>query len=60
MGVVVIGAILLFVGLIWGVTRSSVAATERIDKQFVRLGKVCPEFLASLPEWTADWKSWVR
>ena len=48
---VIAGSILLLGGIVYGIARSRVLVTERIDRGFVRLKKVDPGFLAALPRW---------
>jgi hypothetical protein len=49
--VVGIGLALILAGAFYGVIRSLVAETKKIDKQFVWLTKIHPDFLAKLPDW---------
>jgi hypothetical protein len=50
---VVIGILMMLVGLIYGVVGSQVVSPKRIDKRFVWLKQVSPDYLAELPvrEW---------
>ena len=48
-----LGILLLLVGLIGGAIGSRVLVATRIDKNFIWLSKVSPEYLASFPDWTA-------
>jgi hypothetical protein len=47
-----VGFLLLLGGLIGGAVGSRVLVATRIDKNFIWLSKVSPEYLASFPEWT--------
>ena len=46
-----IGILLFLASLISGVVISQMVVPQRIDKNFVWLKKVSPDFLAALPEW---------
>jgi peptidoglycan/LPS O-acetylase OafA/YrhL len=48
---IIVGIFLLLGGLIGGVVGSRVLVPTRIDKNFIWLSKVSPEYLASLPAW---------
>jgi hypothetical protein len=52
-GGVLSGAALMLGGLIYGVLGSRVASTVRIDKRFVWLTNIIPEFVDSLPPYGA-------
>ena len=45
------GLLLFFVGLVVGVNGSKVLVPKRIDRDFVWLSRVSPDYLATLPEW---------
>jgi hypothetical protein len=45
------GLVLLLAGLIGGMLGSQVLVPSRIDKHFVWLRKVSPDYLAELPDW---------
>jgi len=47
------GIVLLFVGMICGAVGSQVLVPIRIDKHFVWLSKVSPDYLAAFPDWSA-------
>jgi hypothetical protein len=47
------GLVLLLGGIIGGLVGSRVLVPRRIDKNFVWLGKVSPEYLAAFPVWHA-------
>ncbi len=47
------GVVLFLGGIIGGVTGSQVLVPRRIDKHFVWLSKVSPDYLATLPDWNA-------
>ena len=47
------GGLLFFGGMIGGVTGSQVLVPRRIDKHFVWLSKVSPDYLAAFPDWSA-------
>jgi hypothetical protein len=47
------GIVLVVVGLLGGVSGSRVLVPKRIDKQYVWLGNVSPDYLATLPDWHA-------
>jgi hypothetical protein len=47
------GVVLFFGGIIGGAVGSQVLVPKRIDKHFVWLSKVSPEYLATLPDWNA-------
>ena len=47
------GIVLLFVGMICGAVGSRVLVPRRIDKHFVWLSKVSPDYLAAFPDWIA-------
>ena len=46
-----VGAVVLLAALIVGAVRGGVVSAAKIDKNIVRVKGVCPDFLASLPEW---------
>jgi hypothetical protein len=48
-----VGILLLLVGLIGGAIGSRVLVATRIDKNFIWLSKVSPEYVASFPDWNA-------
>jgi hypothetical protein len=48
---VILSGVLLLTGIIYGFMLSQVAVPTRIDKRFVWLRKVGPDFLATLPHW---------
>lgn len=48
---IMLGLVVFLVSLIGGVIASQYLVPKRIDKHFVWLKKVSPEFLAPLPEW---------
>jgi hypothetical protein len=50
---VIAGGLLFFGGIIGGVTGSQVLAPRRIDKHFIWLSKVSPDYLAAFPDWSA-------
>ena len=50
---IVSGVVLLLAGLIGGMIGSQVLVPIRIDKNFVWLKRVSPEYLAELPDWNA-------
>jgi hypothetical protein len=45
------GILLVVLGMIGGMVGSRVLVPRRIDKHFIWLGRVSPEFLAAYPEW---------
>jgi hypothetical protein len=45
------GFVLLFAGLIIGAVKSRILVTKQIDKHFIYLTKVSPDYLATWPEW---------
>ena len=47
------GLVLFFAGLMIGVVGGKVLVPKRIDKHFVWLSKVSPDYLATLPDWNA-------
>ena len=47
------GLLVSLISLVVGFIRFQYLVPQRIDKDFVRLKKVCPEFLDALPEWQA-------
>jgi len=47
------GIVLVLGGLIGGMVGSQVLVARRIDKHFIWLGKVSPDYLATLPDWNA-------
>jgi hypothetical protein len=47
------GIVLLPVGMICGVVGSQVLVPRRIDKHFVWLSRVSPDYLAAFPDWNA-------
>ena len=47
------GLILLFTGIVIGSVGSQVLVPKRIDKHFVWLSRVSPDYLATLPDWNA-------
>ena len=47
------GIVLLFVGMICRAVGSQVLVPRRIDKHFVWLSKVSPDYLAAFPDWSA-------
>ena len=47
------GIVLWFVGMICGAVGSQVLVPRRIDKHFVWLSKVSPDYLAAFPDWSA-------
>jgi uncharacterized membrane protein HdeD (DUF308 family) len=47
------GVVLLFVGMIGGAVGSQVLVPRRMDRHFVWLSKVSPDYLAALPDWNA-------
>jgi len=47
------GIVLWFVGMICGAVGSQVLVPRRIDKHFVWLSKVSPDYLAAFPDWIA-------
>ena len=47
------GLILFFAGLIIGSARARVLIPKRMDKHFVWLSRVSPDYLATLPDWNA-------
>lgn len=47
------GIVLLLVGLITGAFGSRILVPKRIDKHFIHLTKVSPDYLATWPEWRA-------
>lgn len=49
----VAGLVLLFAGLIVGAVGSRVFVARRMDKHFVWLSRVSPDYLATLPDWNA-------
>ena len=49
--VVVVGLVLFLASLIYGMATSQMVVPKRIDKNFVWLKKVSPDFLAALPDW---------
>jgi len=48
------GVVLLLGGIIGGAFGSQVLVARRIDKHFVWLSKVSPDYLATLPDWNAQ------
>ena len=48
------GGVLLVGGILYGIIGSQVAAPQKIDKRYVWLKKVSPEFLDELPPWVPD------
>jgi hypothetical protein len=50
---IIAGLVLLFVGIIIGAVGSQVLIPKRIDKHFVWLSRVSPDYLARLPDWNA-------
>lgn len=49
--VILLGLVVLFFGLFYGILRSQLVIPKLIDKHFVYLKKVSPDFLEPLPEW---------
>jgi hypothetical protein len=49
----VAGVVLILGGIIGGVTSSQVLVPRRMDRHFVWLSKVSPDYLAALPDWNA-------
>jgi len=47
----VAGVVLFFGGIIGGAVGSQVLVLTRIDRRFVWLSKVSPDYLAVLPDW---------
>ena len=47
------GVVLFLGGIIGGVAASRVLVPKCIDEHFVWLGKVSPDYLATLPDWQA-------
>ncbi len=45
------GIVLVLAGAIGGILGSQVLVPRRIDRDFVWLSKVSPEYLAELPDW---------
>jgi hypothetical protein len=48
---ILIGVVVLFIGILHGVIGSQVTPPKRIDKRFVWLSQVSPDYLAQLPAW---------
>jgi hypothetical protein len=48
---ILIGVVVLFIGILYGVIGSQVTPPKRIDKRFVWLSQVSPDYLAQLPDW---------
>ena len=48
---ILIGVVVLFIGILHGVIGSRVTPPKRIDKRFVWLSQVSPDYLAQLPAW---------
>jgi hypothetical protein len=46
-----VGLVLFIVGAIYGIVGAQTAVPQKIDKRFVWLKKVHPDFLAGLPSW---------
>ncbi|AGA30263.1 hypothetical protein [Singulisphaera acidiphila] len=49
--VFLISSIMILSGIIGGIVGSQVVSTKSIDKQYVWLAKVNPEYLEMLPAW---------
>ena len=45
------GILLIPIGLIYGIVGSQVVTPKRIDKRYVWLKRVSPDYLAELPDW---------
>lgn len=48
---ILVGVVLFFFGLIWGLVRARMVSPARISDEYVWLKGVHPEFLADLPVW---------
>ena len=48
---ILVGVLLFFFGLIWGLVRARMVSPARISDEYVWLKGVHPDFLANLPEW---------
>ncbi|MBV8555365.1 MAG: hypothetical protein JO116_07360 [Planctomycetaceae bacterium] len=48
---ILIGVVILFIGILYGVIGAQVTPPKRIDKRFVWLSRVSPDYLAQLPAW---------